>query len=114
MTQVKSRMAELYHLEIWRNNIRQSIIPVFQREIVVGRGSKTKPVDVPLAGDVEISRRHLTLITDGAGNFWAVNEGKNAAEINDTELPSGQRVRVQPGDPIDMCSYTLCILTTNS
>ena len=110
MTQVKSRMPELYRLEVWRNNIRQNIFPVFQREIVIGRGSKTKPVDIPLSGDVEISRRHLTLITDGAGNFWAFNEGKNAAEINNAALPSGKRVPVPVGVPIDMCSYTLCIL----
>ena len=110
MTQVKSRMPELYRLEIWRNNIRQNIFPVFQREIVIGRGSKTKPVDIPLSGDVEISRRHLTLITEGAGNFWAFNEGKNAAEINNAALPSGQRIPVPVGVPIDMCSYTLCIL----
>lgn len=110
MTQVKSRMTELYRLEIWHNNIRQNVIPVFQSEIVIGRGSKTKPVDIPLSGDVEVSRRHLTLITDGAGNFWAVNEGKNAAEINDHGLPAGQRVPVTAGTPINVCSYMLRIL----
>ena len=110
MTQVKSRMTELYRLEIWRNNVRQNVIPIFLREIVIGRGSKTKPVDIPLAGDVEISRRHLTLITDGTGNFWAVNEGKNAADVNDSEMPSGQRVPVSPGAPICICSYMLRIL----
>src|SRR5436190_13904656 len=40
MTQVKSRMAELYRLEIWRNNVRQNVIPIFQNEIAIGRGSK--------------------------------------------------------------------------
>lgn len=110
MTQVKSRMAELYRLEIWRNNIRQNVVPIFQREIVIGRGSKTKPVDISLSGDVEISRRHLMLITDGVGNFWAVNEGKNAAEINNYNLPAGQRVPVTAGTPISICSYILRIL----
>ena len=110
MTQVKSRMAELYRLEVWRSNIRQSVVPVYRSEIVIGRGSKSKPVDIPLSGDVEISRRHLTLVSDGLGNFWAVNEGKNAAEINSYELPAGQRVPVQPGTPIKVCSYMLRIL----
>ena len=110
MTQVKSRMTELYRLEIWRNNLRQNVVPIFQREIVIGRGSKTKPVDISLSGDVEISRRHLMLITDGAGNFWAVNEGKNAAEVNNYNLPAGQRVSVIAGTPINICSYMLRIL----
>ncbi|MBK8467093.1 MAG: DUF3662 domain-containing protein [Chloracidobacterium sp.] len=109
MTAVKPRLTELYRLEVWQNNVRQTVIPIYQLEIVIGRGSKSKPVDIPLSGDVEISRRHLTLITDGAGNFWAVNEGKNATELNNLELPSGQRVPVQVGTPISICSYMLRI-----
>lgn len=109
MTAVKPRSAELYRLEVWRNHVRQSVVPIYDREIVIGRGSKSKPVNVPLSGDVEISRRHLTLITDGNGNFWAVNEGKNAAELNNYELPSGQRVPVRVGTPIAICSYVLRI-----
>ena len=109
MTRVKSRLAELYKLEIWRGGVRQNVIPVYQNEIVIGRGSKSKPVDIPLSGDAEISRRHLTLVTDGAGNFWAVNEGKNAAAINNYELPAGQRIAVTPGVPLNVCSYMLRI-----
>jgi len=109
MTHVNSRMTELYKLEVWRGGIRQNVVPIYQNEIMIGRGSKSKPVDIPLAGDVEISRRHLTLVTDGAGNFWAVNEGKNAAAINNYELPAGQRVSVTPGVPLNVCSYMLRI-----
>ncbi len=107
MTAVKSRLTELYKLEIWRGGVRQTVVPIYQKEIVVGRGSKSKPVDIPLVGDVEISRRHLTLVTDGAGNFWAVNEGKNPAAINNFELPAGQRVTVTAGVPLNICSYML-------
>ena len=109
MTAVKSRMSELYKLEIWRGGIRQNVVPIYQKEIAVGRGSKSKPVDIPLLGDVEISRRHLTLATDGAGNFWAVNEGKNPAAINNYELPAGQRVTLTVGVPLNICSYMLRI-----
>ncbi len=109
MTQVKSRMNELYKLEIWRAGVRQNVVPIYQSEIVIGRGSKSKPVDIPLAGDVEISRRHLSIVTDGAGNFWAVNEGKNPAAINNYELPAGQRIAVTPGVPLNICSYMLRI-----
>ncbi|MEP6789191.1 MAG: FhaA domain-containing protein [Acidobacteriota bacterium] len=107
MTEVKPRASELYTLEIWRGGVRQNVVPIYKKEIAVGRGSKSKPVDIPLSGDVEISRRHLTLVTDGAGSFWAVNEGKNPAAINNYELPAGQRVTVTAGVPLNICSYML-------
>ncbi|CAN5386776.1 hypothetical protein BH10ACI3_BH10ACI3_03910 [soil metagenome] len=109
MTSVKPRTAELYKLEIWRGGVRQNVVPIYLKEIAVGRGSKSKPVDIPLAGDVEISRRHLTLVTDGAGKYWAFNEGKNPAMINNFELPAGQKVAVQVGVPLNICSYMLRI-----
>jgi hypothetical protein len=102
-------MHELYRLEIWRGGVRQNVVPIYQTEVVIGRGSKSKPVDIPLSGDVEISRRHLTLATDGNGSFWAVNEGKNPAAINNYDLPAGQRVTVTPGVPLNICSYMLRI-----
>ena len=109
MTHVATRMTEIYRLEIWRGGVRQNVVPIYQKEVVIGRGSKSKPVDIPLSGDVEISRRHLTLVTDGMGNFWAVNEGKNPAAINNYELPAGQRFAVAPGAALNICSYMLRI-----
>jgi len=109
MTHVNSRKSELYKLEIWRGGVRLTVVPVNQRDIVVGRGSKSKPVDIPLSGDVEISRRHLTLSTDGLGSYWVVNEGKNPAIVNNYELPSGQRVALTAGIPLNICSYMLRI-----
>jgi hypothetical protein len=107
MTRVRTRSVELYRLEVWRGGVRQNVIPVFQNEIVVGRGSRSKPVDIPLSGDVEISRRHVTIITDGNGSFWAVNEGKNATTVNNYELPAGQKFAFQPGAALSVCSYML-------
>lgn len=109
MTRVQKRQTELYRLEIWRGGIRQNVVPIYQKEIVIGRGSKSKPVDISLAGDVEISRRHVVLISDGAGNYWVVNEGRNPAMINNYELPSGQKVTFQPGANLAVCSYVLRI-----
>ncbi|MBP6004751.1 MAG: DUF3662 domain-containing protein [Pyrinomonadaceae bacterium] len=109
MTHVVSRAIELYRLEVWRGGVRQNVVPIYQKEIVVGRGSKSKPVDISLAGDVEISRRHLTLITDGTGNYWAVNEGRNPAAVNNFELPAGRRFAIAPGAALNICSYMLRI-----
>lgn len=109
MTNVRRRVAEMYKLEIWLNGVRQNVVPIYQNEIVVGRGSKSRPVDITLAGDAEISRRHLTISTDGNGKFWVVNEGRNAAAINSFELPAGQRVPLAPGVSLAVCSYILRI-----
>ncbi|MDQ6787676.1 MAG: DUF3662 and FHA domain-containing protein [Acidobacteriota bacterium] len=110
MTHVQKRPeAELYRLEIWRDGVRQTVLPIFQNQISIGRGSKSKPVDVALTGDPEISRRHMSLTFDGRGNFSVLNEGRNPAMINNRELAVGQTVAVSPGVPIVVCSYLLRI-----
>ena len=109
LTNVRRRVVELYRLEIWLSGVRQNVVPIFNREISVGRGSRSKPVDIALTGDPEVSRRHLTLITDGEGKYWAVNEGRNPAMINSYELPTGQRVELHPGISLAVGSYLLRI-----
>ncbi|HXG83426.1 MAG TPA: FhaA domain-containing protein [Pyrinomonadaceae bacterium] len=110
MTHVQKRQSpELYRLEIWRDGVRQSVVPVSQNEISIGRGSKSKSVDVVLAGDPEISRRHLILRRDEHENFSLLNEGRNPAVINERELAIGQTVSVAPGTSIVVCSYLLRI-----
>ena len=109
LTRVQKRhIPELYRLEIWRDNVRQNVMPIYKNEVSIGRGSKSQPVDVTLSGDPEISRHHLNLIfTDG--EFSVVNEGRNPAMIGSYELPSGQKVPVSTGVPISVCSYLLRI-----
>jgi hypothetical protein len=110
MTSVRKRAAtELYKLEIWMNGVRQNVVPIYDTEVSVGRGSRSKPVDITLSGDPEISRRHLTLGTDGAGYYWALNEGRNPAMINSYELPAGQKVTITPGIKLSVGSYVLRI-----
>lgn len=109
LTSVRSRVVELYKLEIWMNGVRQNVVPIFNKEVSVGRGSRSKPVDISLSGDPEISRRHLTLGTDGQGSFWAINEGRNPAMIGNYELPSRQRVRLNPGVNLLVGKYMLRI-----
>ena len=109
MTSVRPRAAELYKLEIWQRGVRQNVVPIFNMETTVGRGSKSKPVDIALSGDPEISRRHVKIITDGSGNYWVVNEGRNPAMIANYELPEGQRVPLVPGTSLAVGSYVLRI-----
>ncbi len=110
-TRVQKRSPELYKLEVWRGGVRQTVIPVFQKEVVIGRGSKSKPVDIPLTGDPEISRRHLVIYTDGNGHYSMINEGRNPAIINNYELPLGQQISIAPNVPISICTYVLRITT---
>jgi hypothetical protein len=108
-TRIQKRGGELYKLEIWHNGQRKNIVPIFQRQVVIGRGSKSKPVDIPLVGDPEISRRHLIIYTDGNGNFSVINEGRNPAVINNYELPIGQQISVDPGVLITVGKFLLRI-----
>lgn len=109
LTAVSTRKTSLYNLEVWKNGVRQTVIPIFQSEVVIGRGSVSKPVDIALKGDPEVSRRHVVLILDRSGNFTVINEGRNPAMMNDRELPLGQRVVLKPGQPLAICSYMIRI-----
>lgn len=109
-TRVRPRQIPIFVLEVWRSNAKQSSIPVYKNEIVIGRGSRSKPVDIPLAGDVEVSRRHLTMSADGNGNFWMISEGKNPVVLGGREVPNGLKTAVKPGIPIQVCSYSLRIV----
>lgn len=107
MTNVRPRATEIYKLEIWRGGVRQSVLPIYSPEVTVGRGSRSRPVDVALTGDAEVSRQHLKVATDGQGKYWAVNLGKNPASIGGYELPEGQLVPLTPGTNLVVCSYVL-------
>lgn len=110
MTSVKKRVVELYRLEIWYGGVRQNVVPIFNMETTVGRGSRSRPVDITLSGDPEISRRHASIITDANGSrYWIVNEGRNPAMIAGHDLPVGQRIPVQAGTNIAVGAYILRI-----
>src|SRR3712207_1482122 len=64
VTRVTARPVELFKIEVWRNNVRQSVVPVSKPEITVGRGSKSVAVDFPIKGDPEVSRLHAVIARD--------------------------------------------------
>lgn len=105
-TRIAKRNVELYRLEIWRNGVRQSVLPIYQPQIVVGRGSRSMPVDVALQGDLEISRQHLKMIYEN-GNIYVIAEGKNPTFVDDKEIPARHKIRIMPGAIIKVCSYLL-------
>jgi hypothetical protein len=109
-TVVHSRNTELYKLEVWRGGVKQNVVPVYMHEVSIGRGSQSKPVDIPLKGDPEISRKHIVLSRDASGNYWLSHEGRNATFIGGREMQPGQKLPVSPGENINICTYMLRIV----
>jgi len=109
VTRVTARPQELYKIEVWRNNVRQSVVPVTKPEITIGRGSKSVAVDFPIKGDPEVSRLHAVLARDPDGRFWLTPKGRNATLIGGREMPRDERVEVRPDDKIEMASFVLRI-----
>ena len=109
VTVVRPRVVELYSIELWREGVRQSVVPITNAEITIGRGSRSVSVDLPLKGDPEISRVHATLTFDDQGRYWVTPKGRNPTLVSGRELPRDQRSVVQPDEKIAICSYTLRI-----
>lgn len=109
ITVVQPRVVELYKLELWREGVRQSVVSITKPEVTIGRGSRSVAVDVPLKGDPEISRVHITLMIDDQGRYWLTPKGRNPTLISGREIPREQRTIIQPDEKIGICSYTLRI-----
>src|SRR5713226_583075 len=109
ITVVHPRLVELYKIELWREGVRQSVVPITKAEITIGRGSRSVAVDLPLKGDPEISRVHATLTFDDQGRYWLTSKGRNPTLVSGRELPRDERTMVQPDEKIAICSYTLRI-----
>ena len=109
ITVVRPRVVELYSIELWREGVRQTVVPITKAEITIGRGSKSVSVDLPLKGDPEISRVHATLTLDDQGRYWITPKGRNPTLVSGREVPREQRTVVQPDEKIAICSFTLRI-----
>jgi len=108
-TVVRPRVVQLYSMELWREGVRQAVVPITRAEITIGRGSRSVAVDLPLKGDPEISRVHATLTFDDQGRYWLTPKGRNPTLISGREAAREQRIMVQPDEKIAICSYTLRI-----
>jgi hypothetical protein len=107
-TVVRPRVVELYSIEIWRNGIREAVVPVTKPEITIGRGSRTIAVDLPLKGDPEVSRVHA-ILTRADDGYWLVAKGRNPTMVGARELPREERTHVAPDEKIAICTFVLRI-----
>lgn len=108
-TVVRPRVVELFSVEIWRDGVRESVVPITKPEITIGRGSRSIAVDLPLKGDPEVSRVHAVLTRENDGRYWIVPKGRNPTLIGGRELPREERAQVAPDEKIAICNFVLRI-----
>jgi FHA domain/Protein of unknown function (DUF3662) len=108
-TVVRPRLVELYTMEVWRNGVREAVVPITKPEITIGRGSRTITVDLPLKGDPEVSRVHAVLTRENDGRYWLVPKGRNPTMVSGRELPREERTEVLPDQKISICAFILRI-----
>jgi hypothetical protein len=108
-TVVRAKPPALYSVEVWRNGVREAVVPVTKNEITIGRGSRSITVDLPVKGDPEVSRVHAVLSRDNEGRFWLVAKGRNPTIVNGRELPREEATEVAPDQKIAICNFVLRI-----
>src|SRR5215510_1141698 len=84
-TVVRAKTSALYSVEVWRDGVRESVIPITKNEITIGRGSRSISVDLPIKGDPEVSRVHAVMSRDNEGRYWLVAKGRNPTLVNGKE-----------------------------
>jgi len=108
-TVVRPRIKELYSIEVWKDGVRENVVPVTKPEITIGRGSRSITVDLPLKGDPEISRVHAILTRERDGRYYLQAKGRNSTLVGSREIPAGERMEVQPDQKIAICNFVLRI-----
>jgi pSer/pThr/pTyr-binding forkhead associated (FHA) protein len=108
-TVVRPRITVLYSVEVWKDGVREAVVPISKPEITIGRGSRSITVDLPLKGDPEISRVHAVLIREGDGRYWLVSKGRNPTLVAGHELSREHRTEVKPDQKIAICNFVLRI-----
>jgi hypothetical protein len=77
-----------------------------QARITIGRGSRDTKVDLPLQGDMEISRQQA-LIEFQQDKFKITCAGRNSIFIDNNEVLPGAWALVNAGQRIEICSFIL-------
>ncbi|HEV2836834.1 MAG TPA: FHA domain-containing protein, partial [Pyrinomonadaceae bacterium] len=108
-TVVRPKATALYSVEVWRDGVREAVVPVMKNEITIGRGSRSITVDLPVKGDPEVSRVHAVLSRDNEGRYWLVAKGRNPTIVNGRELPREEPTEVAPDQKIAICNFVLRI-----
>jgi hypothetical protein len=108
-TVVRPRIQELFSVELWKDGVREAVVPITKPEITIGRGSRSITVDLPLKGDPEVSRVHAVLTRENDGRYWLVAKGRNPTLVGGREIPRDERSEVKPDQKIAICDFILRI-----
>ena len=108
-TVVRPRIQELYSVELWKDGVREAVVPITKPEITIGRGSRSITVDLPLKGDPEVSRVHAVLNRENDGRYWIVAKGRNPTLVGGREIPRDERSEVKPDQKIAICDFIIRI-----
>jgi len=108
-TVVRAKAVPLYSVEVWRDGVREAVVPILKNEITIGRGSRSVSVDLPIKGDPEVSRVHAMLSRDNEGRFWVVAKGRNPTLVNGRELSRDQASEVFADQKISICNFIIRI-----
>ena len=108
-TVVRPKASPLYSIEVWRDGVREAVVPVMKSEISIGRGSRSVSVDLPIKGDPEVSRVHAVLSRDNEGRFWLVPKGRNPTLVGGRELNREEATEIAPDQKIAICNFILRI-----
>ena len=108
-TVVRAKTVPLYSIEVWRDGVREAVVPILKNEITIGRGSRSVSVDLPIKGDPEVSRVHATLSRDNEGRYWVVAKGRNPTLVNGRELSRDQASEVFADQKISICNFVIRI-----
>lgn len=108
-TVVRPKAAPLYTVEVWRDGVREAVVPVMKPEISIGRGSRSVSVDLPIKGDPEVSRVHAVLSRDNEGRYWIVAKGRNPTVVAGRELPREEATEIAADQKIGICNFVLRI-----
>jgi hypothetical protein len=108
-TVVRPRIQELYSVEVWRDGVREAVVPITKPEITIGRGSRSITVDLPIKGDPEVSRVHAILTRENDGRYWLVSKGRNPTTVGGREIQREERTEVRPDEKIAICNFVIRI-----
>jgi hypothetical protein len=108
-TVVRTKAAPLYSVEIWRNGVREAVVPIMKHEISIGRGSRTVSVDLPIKGDPEVSRTHAVLSRDNEGRFWLTAKGRNPTTVDGREITREEPTEIAADQKIAICNFVIRI-----
>jgi hypothetical protein len=111
-TVVRPKATALYSVEVWRDGVREAVVPITKNEITIGRGSRSISVDLPIKGDPEVSRVHAVMSRDNQGRYWLVAKGRNPTLVNGRELTREEPTEVGPDQKIAICNFVIRIQPT--